>query len=105
LQRENYNHPSSEGTFLIPTLNQRQFIGGFRLKQDPTDVVAATLGTDGANPAAGDALARANGLPWSAGRCQNSLVINVSAVAVCKRVGQQAQSGIVRGNSYLCPCP
>jgi len=27
LQRENYNHPSSEGTFLIPTLNQRQFIG------------------------------------------------------------------------------
>jgi len=31
LQRENYNHPSSEGTFLIPTLNQRQFIGGFRL--------------------------------------------------------------------------
>jgi len=78
---------------------------GNALKQDPTDVVAATLGTDGANPAAGDALARANGLPWSAGRCQNSLVINVPAVAVCKRVGQQAQRGIVRGNSYLCPCP
>jgi len=30
---ENYNHPSSEGTFLIPTLNQRQFIGGFRLNK------------------------------------------------------------------------
>jgi len=40
LQRENYNHPSSEGTFLVPTLNKHQLISGFRLS-------AFDLGTSG----------------------------------------------------------
>jgi NAD(P)H-hydrate repair Nnr-like enzyme with NAD(P)H-hydrate dehydratase domain len=43
LQRENYNHPSSEGTFLIPTLNQRQFIGGSRLSALAAALMGATL--------------------------------------------------------------
>jgi hypothetical protein len=43
LLRENTNHPSSEGTFLIPTPTKTKSVRGFRLSRKPRRVGALGL--------------------------------------------------------------